>query len=428
MIYDYIIVGGGISGLTMAYALQKEGHNVLLVEQNKSCGGVIISESNAFGNFELGPNSFAVDEKCKRLIEDLNLTSQIVEADQAAQKRYIFLNNQPTEINLKKLLFTREILSFKSKIKLLTERFKKSEIIPNETLADAIRRRFNDEILQKLVNPIISGIYAGNTEALEYKTSMKRLYDFEQEYGSFTKGFLKSSKKTGKRIVISFQKGIQQLTDALAQKLNHILYEEVLSVSRNNEVVTVKTTNKTLETKKIIFATPSYITARLINSIDNQIAKELEKIKYPSLLSLQFSFLKKDVPEHLDAFGILFPKQSKKSILGIINYNSVFKTHPNSEYYQYNVFLPITANPSEEEVSKRTAEAENDLKNLYNITAEPVYQSYKVWNKAIPQYEVGHGALLEKIATFEKENPSLKLIGNWKTGVAIGDCVHFVES
>ncbi len=425
MLYDYIIVGGGISGLSMAYSLEKKGFNILLVEKNDFCGGVIISKKNDFGNFELGPNSFAVDEKCKHLIEDLNLTSQIVSADPAAQKRYIFLNDRPTEINLKKLLFSREILSFKSKIKLLTERFKKSEVIPNETLANAIRRRFNDEILQKLVNPIISGIYAGDTETLEYKTSMKRLFEFEQEYGSFTKGFLKSSKKNGKRKVISFQKGIQQLTDTLAQKLNHILYEEVLSVSRNNELISVKTTNKTLQTKKIIFATPSYITARIINSIDNQIAKELEKIKYPSLLSLQFSYLKKDVPSHLDAFGILFPKQSKKSILGIINYNSVFKTHPNSEYYQYNIFLPITSNPSDEEVSKRIEEAVNDLKSLYKINSKPIYQSHKVWNKAIPQYEVGHEAILNKIATFEKENPSIQFIGNWKTGVAIGDCVHY---
>lgn len=422
-IYDVIIIGAGISGLSAAYKAQKKGLSVLVLEKEQRCGGVIQSIKTELGNFEQGPNSFAINSEILELIKELDLKDQLVYANNAAQKRYIYLNNRPTLINPKKLLFSSEIISTKGKIKLLTERFKKVQTIANETLADAVRRRFSDEILQNLVNPVISGIYAGDTEKLEYKSSLKKLYQFEQEMGSFTKGFLKSKKSGEKREVVTFKNGLQQLTERIAKKLEEIiLYEGVNKIEYKKNHIVVFTEDKTYITKKIIISTPAYVTGELLSSLDQSLATKISNIHCPPLLSLQLAYDKAKVKSHLDAFGLLIPKQAKKTTLGIINYSSVFNS--NDKHYQYNLFIAVKEQITEDYISKLISQATQELSEIYQIDGGATYCNHKIWNKAIPQFNVGHSELMEEVDAFENIHPKIKIIGNWRTGVAIGDCIQ----
>ncbi len=423
IIYDVIIVGGGISGLTTALRAKNEGKSILLIEKSKESGGVIQTIQKVEGNFETGPNSFALNEPGLKLIEHLGLKSEMIHANEAAQKRYIFLNNKPTLINPKKLLFSGEVLSFKSKFKLLTERFKKPEIVKNETLADAIRRRFNNEILQKLVNPIVSGIYAGDAEKLEYKTALKSLPKFEAENGSFTKGFMQTKKNGVSRKIVTFKKGLDQLTSAIQAKLaNDIVQDEVISIHYEDHLINIKTKENNYLAKKIILSTPAYITRDILSSIDQDLSHEISKIKYPSLLSMQISYPKSQVKKHLDAFGLLIPKEAGKVTLGIINYSSVFE--PKSTSHKYNLFIGLPSNASAETIATLSDQAENELREIYKIEGNATFKNIKVWDKAIPQFNIGHAALMNRIDIFEIKHPNIKIIGNWRTGVAIGDCIH----
>lgn len=416
--FDHIVVGGGISGLTKAYSLQKQGFKVLLLEKANRTGGVIHSKSTECGVTELGPNSLAITPILGQLIEELGLNDQLIRANEVANKRYIYLKGKPVLINPKTLLFSNKVIGLGSKIKLLSERFKSAQDIPNETLADVIKRRFNSEILSNLVEPVITGIYAGSPEKLEYKSSMKRMYGMEQEYGSFTKGFLASRKAGSKREIVSFKKGLQQLTDALRDKLENIQYEAVEFISLPNDKVMVKTSEQNYNSNGLTLAVPAYVAAELLHPIDSGIAQKIDQVEYPSLLGWQVTFKTTSITKRIPSFGILFPSKSKKVIKGIINYSEIFGTNDDCRHFT------VFAAANTENIEKVEQQVKEEFSSVYEVVDEPTESIFSFYEKAIPQFNVGHGELMKTIDSWEKIYPQIKILGNWRTGVAIGDCVN----
>lgn len=416
--FDHIVVGGGISGLTRAYYLQKQGLKVLLLEKEDRTGGVIHSETTPYGVTELGPNSLALTPKLALLIDDLGLNDQVIKANEVANKRYIFLNERPVLINPKTLLFSNKVIGFRSKIKLLSERFKPAKNVDNESLAEAIKRRFNDEILSHIVEPVITGIYAGSPDKLEYRSSMKRLYSMEQEHGSFTKGFLASRKSGTKREIVSLKKGLQQLTDALRNSLKHIQFETVSSISLANDTVITTTSENNYSANRITLAVPAYAASKLLQPIDSNFAQHISEIEYPSLLGWQVTYRTESIRYRIPSFGILFPSLSHKVVKGIINYSEIFGT--NDEFRHFTVFAAANAQNKvqiEQQVRK-------EFESVYGISDEPIESIFSFYEKAIPQFNIGHYDLLQSIDQWEAKHPRIKIVGNWRTGVAIGDCVN----
>ncbi|CAG5083186.1 protoporphyrinogen oxidase [Parvicella tangerina] len=417
--FDHIVVGGGISGLSRAYSLQKQGVKVLLLEKENRTGGVIHSKTTACGVTELGPNSLAITPLLEQLIEELGLNDQLIKANEVANKRYIYLKGKPILINPKTLIFSNKVIGFGSKIKLLSERFKPAKNVPNETLAGVIKRRFNNEILTNLVEPVITGIYAGSPDKLEYKSSMKRMYAMEQEHGSFTKGFLASRKSGNKREIVSFKQGLQQLTDALRDQLEHVSYEAVQFISLPNDKVVVKTSKKNYNANALTLAVPAYVASELLRPIDDQIAKLIDQVEYPSLLGWQVTFKTTSIQHRIPSFGILFPSISKKVIKGIINYSEIFGT--NDDCRHFTVFAAANST-NKEQVEQAVIE---EFRSVYGVKDEPIESIFTFYEKAIPQFNVGHSELMKTIDAWEKIYPQIKILGNWRTGVAIGDCVNY---
>lgn len=416
--FDHIVIGGGISGLTRAYFLQKEGFKVLLLEKESRTGGVIHSETTACGVTEFGPNSLALTPKLGQLIDELDLNDQVIKANEVANKRYIYLKGKPVLINPKTVLFSNKVIGLSSRMKLLSERYKPAKDIPNESLAGVIKRRFNNEILTNLVEPVITGIYAGSPDKLEYKSSMKRMYAMEQEHGSFTKGFLAARKTGNKREIISFKKGLQQLTDAIRDKLENIKYEAVEFISLPNDQVIVKTSEQNYNANGLSLAVPAYVASELLQPIDEKIAKAINKVEYLSLLGWQVTFKTKSITKRIPSFGILFPAISNKAIKGIINYSEIFGT--NEEYRHYTVFTAANANI----IKQVEQQIQEEFKAIYGITDNPVESHFTFYKKAIPQFNVGHSTLMQQIDDWQKIYPQITLLGNWRTGVAIGDCIN----
>lgn len=416
--FDHIVVGGGISGLSRAYSLQKQGLKVLLLEKENRTGGVIHSKTTDCGVTELGPNSLAITPILGQLIEELGLNDQLIKANEVANKRYIYLKGKPVLINTKTLLFSSKVIGFGSKMKFLSERFKPAQDITGESLAGAITRRFNNEILTNLVEPVITGIYAGSPEKLEYKSSMKRMYAMEQEHGSFTKGFLASRKSGAKREIVSFKKGLQQLTDALRDKLDHIKYEAVEFISLPNDKVMAKTSEQNYSANGMTLAVPAYVAAELLQPIDTEIAQKIDQVEYPALLGWQVTFKTTSITKRIPSFGILFPSISKKVIKGIINYSEIFGT--NDDCRHFTVFAAANA-ANKVQVEKAVIE---EFRSVYGVSDEPIESIFSFYEKAIPQFNVGHSELMKTIDEWEKLYPQIEILGNWRTGVAIGDCIN----
>jgi oxygen-dependent protoporphyrinogen oxidase len=417
--YDVVVIGGGISGVTAAYHHQKLGLKVALIESSGRLGGVINSEASNYGVLESGPNSMAMTDELRSLVEDIDLSDQLILADDSAKKRYIYLRGAPKLVSPKTILFSGKILSLKSRMRLLTERFRKSDIRNEETLASAIERRLGKEVLQKMINPVVSGIYAGDTSKLEYKSALKKLYSFEKEFGSFTKGFFSSRKKGVKREVSTFSDGLVSLIQGIGNKLDTVFFGDVVcGVSRLNEFHMVETELRNFECKKLIITAPAYVTSKWIE--DEELSQKIEAIHYPTLSSFQFVFNKLDVKSPLHSFGVLFPKEEGKSCLGVINYSSIFPSNSNSDHMIFTIFS------NKKDISQPDLKSEvlKELQALYQIKGLPVLEKIKVWDKAIPQFEVGYSDLMEELNQYCADRPGLEITGNWRTGVALGDCVY----
>jgi oxygen-dependent protoporphyrinogen oxidase len=417
--YDVVVIGGGISGVTAAYHYQKQGLKVALIESTDRLGGVIQSEASEYGVLESGPNSLAMTDKLRGLIAEVGLNDKLVVADDSAKKRYIYLDGSPKLVSPKTILFSSKILSFKSRRKLLTERFRKSYIQKEETLGAAIERRLGSEVLEKMINPIVSGIFAGDTSKLEYKSALKKLYGFEKEYGSYTKGFFSTRVKGVKREVVTFSNGLVDLIQSIGIKLDAVFYScKVSKISSLERIHLVETESRNFECQKLIVATPAYVVSKWV--ADENLSKKLESIHYPSLSSFQFVFNKSDVKSPLHSFGVLFPKEEGKSCLGVINYSSIFPNNSNADQMTFTIFSN-QKNGSQSDLKSRVLD---ELRELYQIAGDPVLENIKIWDKAIPQFEIGYADLMLELDQYCSTRPGLEIIGNWRTGVAIGDCVY----
>lgn len=426
---DAIIIGGGISGLTVAHQLTKKKSSYLLLEKSSQVGGVIQTGSHENNRYELGPNSMAITPAIKKLIRELGLESDVLRANQTASKRYILINNIPEEITFKSLLFGSKILSFRSKLALFLERFRKKGNIQGESLGGMVRRRFNREILDVLVNPIVGGIFAGNPDNLEYKTAFQKLFDFEQRYGSLTKGFLKAQKKGGKREIISFEGGLSSLVNAIYSECEAFIhcYEEVTKVDYKEGHYLITSNDQIYCAKELYMTTPAFVTGKLIQQLDKKLSQQLYGIEYPPLVSISLSYGREAMKkkESTKGFGVLVPENENKAFLGAIYYTSIFGKD-DAPLFQITLFLggdrkTIAPNCIEENCTV----AQNEVEEMLAITASPAFKNIHYWGNSIPQFKIGHEKILNAVDDLEQRYAGLHIGGNWRSGVAIGDCIDW---
>ncbi|MBX2861732.1 MAG: protoporphyrinogen oxidase, partial [Vampirovibrio sp.] len=277
---DVIVIGAGISGLTAAYRLHQAGASVQIIEAGSRPGGVVQSVEKDGFLIETGPNSFqSTGENIMALCRDLDLTPQPTAA--LAKKRYIYHSNQLLPLPSNPLQFlTTPLLSLIGKLRLLSEPFQpRYQGFEEETVAEFIRRRLGNEALDRLVNPFVSGVYAGNPEKLSAQSTFSALCKFEQEQGSIVKGALhtkKQKKKTqqGPRApyqLLSFNGGLTQLPKALVQALplGSCRYNtKVNAIQKTDEHYSILLSDGTqLDTAGVIIATPAQQAALLLQGI-----------------------------------------------------------------------------------------------------------------------------------------------------------------
>ncbi|UCH64677.1 MAG: protoporphyrinogen oxidase [Ignavibacterium sp.] len=442
-----IIIGAGISGLTTAYLLHKDGYDVTVLEKNDQVGGSIETMVEDGFLFDRGPNSgLETTPIIAQLVEDLNLKDELVYANKEGNKRYILRNNRLNALPMSPPAFLRtRLFSGKAKLRLFAEPLiGRSQDGYYQSVAEFVKRRLGQEFLDYAINPFVAGVFAGVPEELSVKSAFPKLYALEEDYGGIIKGTIKSIRKRKKRKeqskrtakMFSFKSGMMVLPEAIA---NHLGNRVKLSAN----VVSIKKTgdgeygiaykegeqNLTLLTDILLLTIPAYSAAELLGHIDSDLRLHLRSVYYPPVLVLYLAYNKANIGQPLDGFGFLIPSKENKSFLGAIWSSVIFPNRTSEDTASFTLFIGGSRNPGfvnepEDTVVKN---AKTEFEELMKIKGEAVYTQKRFWPKAIPQYNVGYVEHENYFDHFEIDNKGIILSGNYRGGISVGDCIQNAE-
>ena len=432
---EVIILGGGISGLSAAWFLHQKGIPFRLIEKKSETGGAIHSKKIQGSIMDFGPNSLRDRTgKVRKMAEDLGISNDLIQISEAFKTRYIVRHNklQSLSPSISSLISTN-ILSVKAKLRLLKEPFIKRGTSEDESIGDFLERRIGREAVEYLLDPVFSGIYAGDVSQMSKKSILPKLSGFEQNYGSIAWGAIRSKKekKEIKPMVLSFREGIQQLTDGITRHISdRVVHEEVTSLGKSEKGYKVVTEEDEYFSRNIISCIPAYSLGRILEGFEPDLSAELVNIDYAPMLSTQVIFDKSDVNLTKQGFGFLVPRKENIRLLGAIWKSSIFPELSSPDHIQ---FALMTGGAHDREIltqSKEEVEQEvvAQFCNLMGFKAEPLLVRSHLWQKAIPQFTLGYEQKKEKLNQFEQENPGLYFCGNYRWGVSVPDCIQAAES
>ena len=431
------IVGAGLTGLTAAYRLKQRGARVVVYEASDRIGGSIKSERRDGYLAELGPTSMAAPSpSVAGLLSDLGLDASRVSASAAARNRYIVRRGRLVRLPMSPAeLLTTRLLSNVAKLAIFGEPLVEAGDSPlEESVAAFIRRRFNQEVLDYIVNPFIAGIFAGNPEQLSVRHAVPRLHALERTHGSVMKALVQMMKARraappGPGAVISFRDGLQEIPEALGRELHSEvrLRSPVTQLRAGSRGWTVGAAFQTPELfDAVVYAAP----AHSLDEIDLDLAASerlstLSSILHPPVAVLALGFRRDQVTHPLDGFGFLTPEVERRRVLGVIFSSSLFPDRAPAGHVMLTAFVGGTRDPDFVQADPQTLTARvlDDLRPLLGTRAEPTFRAVQVWPKAIPQYVLGYGRFKEIADDVERRNSGLVLAGTYRDGVSLGDAI-----
>jgi protoporphyrinogen/coproporphyrinogen III oxidase len=436
-----LVVGAGISGLVCAYALRKAGIDTQIVEASDRPGGVIRSERRDGFLLELGPQSFAGTAPLRQLCRELGIETELLEAPRKAP-RFVLVDGALREVPLSPpAFFASSLFSFGTKWSLLRDVFGKSHPPDqDESIAAFVRRKFSAELLEKLVGPFVSGIYAGDPEQLSLRGAFPQLHEAEKSAGSIIRGMIRSAKAKNtpreRPSLLTFREGNETVIRALAANLGDALRcsAEVIAIQKRTkgsvegyEVCLIAAgRDETLEVDHLIVATPTNAAAELLRQIGAGFESALQAITYAPVAVVSLGYRKNAVGNALDGFGFLVPRSAGLEILGSVWNSSLFPGRAAEGHVLLTSFVGGMTNPQAATRSKEELSAlvHREIAQLLDIKEPPVFSSVNVYQRAIPQYMLGHTGRLAALSTLGAKYPSLRLTGNYFRGPAIGACVE----
>ena len=437
------IVGAGISGLATAQAVlaRKPDAEVVIFEADRRVGGKVWTEISPEGYLcEGGVNGFL--NKIPRTLElcsEIGLTP--LPASSSAAKRYVFSRGELHQLPEKPAEFlASHLLSVPGRLRVMCELFAGGTDNPDETLAEFGTRRLGREAFERLIDPMASGVFAGDATKMSVKSCFPRMHELEAEYGSLIRGLIKLQMKARKEgnkdtpgpgpggRLTSFSNGMSALTDTLALRLGSRIHTAapVAGISRNNKLYTLHMADGTdEETDLLILAVPAFAQSSILQEYAPELAGLLNGIEYPALSVVCLGYREDRIAPYLDGFGFLVPAVEQRSILGTIVDSNVFPGRAPEGYALFRTMVGGARTPQLGELpdDQLLDRVRADLKDLTGLTAEPEFARIFRHEKAIPQYLVGHAARLEAIDGLLEKHPGLVLTGNAFRGVSLNECV-----
>lgn len=389
--------------------------------------------------FEAGPQSFQSTPLLTQLMRDLRLENELVEADQRSP-RYILRRGRMQKIAMSpQALLASSFLTPKSRWKIASEAFRRTKApTEEESLANFVRRKFGHEILEYLVSPFVSGVYAGDPEKLSLRAAFPSLEEWEREYGSVIRGAMKSRKKDGSNkppALCSFKRGMATLPNALAASLGSDMKQDVpvASVTRTGSSgsgyelrLEGDAGAGAIRSAAVVVAAPSYAAAHILRGLSETLADMLSGIAYASVVVYGAGYYDKQSVLPPEGFGVLIPRSEKHRTLGIVWNSSLFPERAPAGQFAITSFLGGATDSglfsqSDEEIAAIT---ESESATILGISGSPITSALWRHPKALPQYNLGHGHVVEALRDYERSTPGLFFSGNYLEGPSIGKCVE----
>ncbi len=447
------IVGAGISGLATASAIEEGARqagievSTCIIEKQERTGGKIWSIKDEGYLCEWGPNGF-LDNKpmtldlCRRL----QIQDRLLRSNDNARKRFIFTGDMLHRLPENGPSFlASKMISWPGKIRLAGEMLvPKRPDHGDETLAEFGRRRLGQEALDKLIAPMVSGIFAGDPETMSLKSCFPRIHQLEQEYGGLLRAMIRLARKkraevkAGKAVasaagpggvLTSFIGGIQDLTDSLQAGTDAELLtgQSVQRIDRRDGGFLLQLTDgRQLEAELVVTAVPAYAVAGMLAELNPEGTQILQQIPYAPMNVICFGYRRDQIPGDLDGFGYLTPRAEGCNCLGTLWDSSIFPNRAPAGKVLLRSMMGGATNTaaidlSDDEVIARTAA---DLKRTMKITTHPEFARVFRHPQAIPQYTRGHGERLARLTEALTQTPGLFVTGNAFSGVGLNDCVN----
>jgi protoporphyrinogen/coproporphyrinogen III oxidase len=421
------IIGAGISGLSLAYYLQKLGIAHDLFEASSQVGGNL--RTLKIGNYllELGPNCLYYSPELYELIRELKLEQEIMAAAPAKAYQYIVRNGVYYKIPLSPFsLLSNDIFSWKTKYRLSRKTDVPLADIGYETISQSVKSHFRKDNNDHVVNPFIKSFNAGyHYKNLNYKASLE-LNAPENEYGSVLTGIICNSQGISPNDVFSFTGGINTLPNAIAEKLISLHTEHKVEViTRNQGKYIISCTSSgdydTEEYQMVVLALPAYQAAEMLLFIFPEMADALRNINYPPLAMVYTVYNRHDVESELSGFGALNPKFEDSFAAGSFLTSSVFEGRCSSQEILLTTF--VCGLNALTERSMLMLKVHNELCKLYNIKAEkPLFQYTHLWEHSIPQYDINIENAYSLSKELEKEG--MFVSSNWQAGISVTNCIR----
>lgn len=462
MAHRVVVVGGGISGLAAAHRLvelsreRDLGLEVILLEAGERLGGCIATERVGDFLVEAGPDSFITEKPwALRLCKRLGLASRLISTSPAQQNVYVVHNGslEPLPEGFYLLAPTRlwplirtPLFSWRGKLRMALEL-----VLPHgkpdgdESLASFVRRRFGPELLERVAQPLIGGIYAADPEKLSLKATMPRLLEMERTRRSVTWAMWLEQKRrsqnskagSGARwsLFLTLAGGMQELVEAIIRELPQDAWRlgakakglEWSATTKRWRVVTED--RGKLEADGVILAIPAYAAGALAGSLTPELARELKAVPYVSTATVSLAFRRADVPKPLNGFGFVVPAIESRGIIASTFSSVKYSGRAPEGYVLLRAFVGGALQPwfFDQDDAMMEQSVREELASLLGIAAAPLFCRIYRHPYSMPQYHVGHLEWLARVEDHLKRLTGLALAGNAYRGVGIADCVRSGE-
>jgi oxygen-dependent protoporphyrinogen oxidase len=461
--YEVAIVGGGITGLSAAWFLQGEAKtngvelSYTLLEQSDRWGGKIYTEEtgeHADGSFvvEGGPDSFITQKPWAfQLAHELGIADRLLPTNDDMRQVFVFSKGRPVPLPDGVMLIVptkikpfalSPLLSPLGKLRMGMDLFIPSKRDgEDETLAQFIQRRLGAEALDKIAEPMMSGIYNAEAERQSLLATFPRFRALEEKHGSLIRGMLASRRSRANAVApsangrpkpasvfISFQNGMRELVDELQSRLTGecqlgTTVETIRPRIRGGYELTLHD-GRRIRAEAVILAVPAYVAADLVESIAPEAAEGLAGIRYVSTGTISLAFKHDQISHLIKGFGMVIPRSENRAINAITFSSVKFNRRAPEGYVLMRAFFGGSRHPEMMQIDDPAllAIVRQELATLLQIEAEPIFHRIYRWFRANPQYDVGH---LDRVTQIEAALPDgLFVTGSPYRGIGIPDCVH----
>jgi oxygen-dependent protoporphyrinogen oxidase len=445
------IIGGGISGLAAAFALEEARRagavEYALYEASPHLGGVLRTERIQGCVVEAGPDSF-ISEKpwAADLCRALGLGDQLIGSNDAERKTYILVRGRliPIPDGLMFLVPTKilptglsPLFSWTTKLRVARELLHPPhQAAGDESVASLVERHYGSEMVDCLADPLLSGVYGGEAASLSVRAVLPRFAEMERAHGSLGRAMLAARKKMPKtkgRLALPFftslKNGMQQLVETLVPRLNRsslLTNTPVQSVQPRTGGWSVSAGLKSEHFNAVIVAVPALAAAQLLADCSPELSRELGGIGYSSSITVGLGYdfgVRESLPP---GFGFLVPRSEGKRLLAATFVHNKFPHRAPEDRALLRCFF---AGKNAEDVWQLSDDAivaivRNELQQIVGLRAAPLFARVYKWKSAMAQYGVGHLERLERIERLRAQLPGLALAGNGYRGIGVPDCVR----